>query len=362
MEPSMYKEISYRVKGFRVVTCIIAAVTVVLCLLIGIGTWILVSGVHENDQFLNNIREHDITIIEGEIKEPLSLGQKSSTNDIDKVIQHIAEIDFKEGSPKGIEQPEIPQVALLQKASQPEVLAEQPVYVTYEENTDSVGRQKKNSQTILDRFIVFTNNLKDQVIANPNIFNNPNLQYIEKTFRSLGDYANEVLGYEYEEPATHRSKRSVLPMMIGNALKYFSYAAFTKFMYNEASAITEYKIESRKLHGDPEANFLDNIFWSKPTVPSQKPSRIDIVESNASEEVEESSKQPLVYGSDNWTPMVNQVSLDFMSELLNTLLKIMREFLLRDHVMECLWYMFCQDVNHQAKYSDIYGVMARVNR
>ena len=391
METSMYKELSYRARSFRVVTCIIAAVTVVLCLLIGIGTWILVSGVRENEKYLNTVREHDITIIEGEIREPLRVGPKSNVNGIDKVVSQIAEIDFKEGSPKNVDQPEIPPVALLQNApgragASASSQSAQPVYVDprayktsfsqryvvkpskeeisaeeVEENIEGmepVQRQKKSPLPLLSTIVSFANN----VLGEQDVINNPNYEYVERTFRSLRDYANQFLGYEeYQEPATHRiSKRAIAPMMIGNAVKYFSYAAFAKFMYNEASAITEYKIESRKLSGDPEASFLDNLFWSKPD--PQKPSRIDIVDPSISQEILETPNKPLLYGSDGWTPMVNQVSLSFISELLNTLLKVMREFLLRDHVMECLWFMFCQDVNHQAKYGDIYGVMARVNR
>jgi len=161
-----------------------------------------------------------------------------------------------------------------------------------------------------------------------------------------------------------RKKRSIVSTVGLNAVKYLNYLSFGKFMFNEVYSITEYAVEGRKLSGDSTAFFLDSGFFFGNNKASQEKKEIteksdtDVDSTNSI--VVNSNRIPSAF-DDGWTPMVNQVSLKFITEMLTTLLNLMREYLMKDNVMECLWYMFCKDMNHQAKYTDPMGYLARVN-
>ncbi|KAK8747569.1 hypothetical protein OTU49_016462, partial [Cherax quadricarinatus] len=144
------------------------------------------------------------------------------------------------------------------------------------------------------------------------------------------------------EQQQSRSKRSIFSMA-SRLLAYSNYAAFGKFMINEVNAIAEYNVEARKFSDAQSVELVDSTFWSSST---KAPATSDVSNSNK---------------KDKWEPQVNKVSIEFIGEILNTLLNMMREYLMKDNVMECLWYMFCQDLNHQAKYADVYGLLARIN-
>jgi len=168
---------------------------------------------------------------------------------------------------------------------------------------------------------------------------------------------------ESSDKSTHSRKRRSIVSDIGlNAIKYLNYITFGKFMFDEAVMITEYAVEGRKLSSDPEAFFLDNSFLFGSGNDQEKKQITEKIDN----EVEENSPNSIVSRppsafDDGWTPMVNKVSLSFITEMLTTLLNLMREYLMKDHVMECLWFMFCKDMNHQAKYTDPMGYLARVN-
>lgn len=378
METSAYKELSYRMKGFRAVTVLVAVVTVVLCLVVGIGCWILVSGVRENENVLHNVETKEkieVEIVEGKVHEPLRLKEsKAPLNKAGRVVQHIAEMDFQEGAlgdsrpeePRPVPPvPEVPQMidGVVGVRIQPpqvdethtnfmhSVAAPQAQYMRNDLSANQpapVVTQPEDSQelrkALIDQLYNFTQEIAtdiEQVGLFQTLASRASEQYMRNTMQWLGDYTTQLMGSE--EMAHVRSKRSLFLSLATPGLTYLNYAAFGKFLFNEVTAIAEYNVEGRKLSGDPTAEFLDSTFWSG------KPQNTD-------------KKTVLTAATDNWEPQVNKVSIEFIGEILNTLLNMMREYLMKDHVMECLWFMFCQDLNHQAKYADIYGFLARVNR
>lgn len=376
----MYKELSYRMKGFRAVTVLVAVVTIVLCLVVGIGCWILVSGVRENENILHNVETNErieVEVVEGKVHEPLRLKEpKAPLNKAGRVVQHIAEIDFQEGAhgrseseepraaPAVPQEPQVPQMidGIVGVRIQPpqvdeahtnfmrHVEAPEARYMRNDlsaSHPDPVVRQPQDSQelrkNLIDQLYNFTQEIAsdiEQVGLFQTLASRASEQYMRNTMQWLGDYTTQLMGAE--ELAHVRSRRSVLIPIAAQALSYISYAAFGKFLVNEVNAIAEYNMQGRKLSGDPTAEFLDSTFWS----------------SNP----QDTDKTVLTAATDDWEPQVNKVSIEFIGEILNTLLNMMREYLMKDHVMECLWYMFCQDLNHQAKYADMYGFLARVNR
>ncbi|MPC14522.1 hypothetical protein E2C01_007290 [Portunus trituberculatus] len=380
METSAYKELSYRMKGFRAVTVLVAVVTVVLCLVVGIGCWILVSGVTENENVLHNVETKEkieVEIVEGKVHEPLRLKEsKAPLNKAGRVVQHIAEIDFQEGA-LGDSRPEEPRPAPPVPAvpAMPQMIdgvvgvriqppqvdethtnfmhsaaAPQAQYTRNDLSANQpapVVTQPQESQelrkALIDQLYNFTQEIAtdiEQVGLFQTLASRASEQYMRNTMQWLGDYTTQLMGSE--ELAHVRSKRSLFLSVATPGLTYLSYAAFGKFLFNEVTAIAEYNVEGRKLSGDPTAEFLDSTFWSA--------------------NPQDTDKTVLTAATDNWEPQVNKVSIEFIGEILNTLLNMMREYLMKDHVMECLWFMFCQDLNHQAKYADIYGFLARVNR
>lgn len=436
MENSLYKELSYRVKGFRALSIIVAAVTVILCAIVGIGCWVLIAGVQENEKLLNNsqgiVEKIELTVVEGEVKEPLR--QKDvSKNKAGRVVQHIAEIDFNEGSPVGTEKDDVVAIAQMQnKALHPASTSSEEIKLndhqvdphTYKTSFSQRYEMAPNNQMVPPRpdtgIAMATYEVPEEIVVQeidfnipqnspnefsrrvgvphygssqpavevhqPNLFqgiprrqarpegrklsfvdsimdftNNLAEDFISKMNETIPDIhraldtldALEMFApiFSLQEPATHRSERSVSNALKGGAqmVQYASYAAFGKFLYNEVNAIAEYKLHSRnarKLPGDAHTQILDALYWT----PTAKPT-------TTTEE-----HQVLTAATDDgWEPQVNKVSMEFIGEILNTLLNMMREFLMRDHVMECLWFMFCQDLNHQAKYADAYGLMARIN-
>lgn len=441
METSLYKELSYRVRGFRTVSVVVAVVTVILCIVVGIGCWVLVAGVRENAEILHEMdaveQKMEVEVVEGEIREPLHLETKEPLNKVGRVVQHIAEIDFADGSPVDSDNQDVVAVAhMLQNAPAPTKPTSAPepasrvdpdVYKTrfsqrYEvvpqqnsnpeislgpitevdgvvgvrlqpprvegaatnfmrrvgDESESAapnnGRYLKNElsvdqapaavyvapqqhqvrprpqpsqslhEAIFETFFNLTNDVVSD-IQNHGLFGSlagrTSEKYMRDTFEWLGDYTSQLLGQQ--EQMRSREKRSILGFsLFGHGLAYLNYAAFGNFLVNKVNAIAENNLQARKLSGDPTAEFLDATFWSKSGA-------------DASQEV-------LTAATDNWEPQVNKVSLAFIGEILHTLLNMMREFLMKDHVMECLWFMFCEDLNHQAQYSDVYGLLARVNR
>lgn len=440
METSLYKELSYRVRGFRTVSIVMAVVTVILCIVVGIGCWVLVAGVWENEEILQEMDavEQKVEVVEGEIREPLHLKTKEPLNKVGRVVQHIAEIDFADGSPVDSDSQDVVAVAhMLQNAPaptkptsapEPESRVDPDVYKTrfsqrYEvvpqqhsnpeislgpitevdgvvgvrlqpprvegavtnfmrrvgdENESGApnnGRYLKNelsvdqapaavyvapqqqpqsrprpqpSQSLHEAVFETFFNLTNEVVSdiqNHGLFGSlagrTSEKYMRDTFEWLGDYTSQLLGQQ--EQVRSRDRRSILGVsLLGHGLAYMNYAVFGNFLMNKVNAIAENNLQARKLSGDPTAEFLDATFWSKPSG--------------------DSSQEVLTAATDNWEPQVNKVSLAFIGEILHTLLNMMREFLMKDHVMECLWFMFCEDLNHQAQYSDVYGLLARVNR
>ena len=381
METSVYKELSYKMKSFRAVTVLVAVVTVFLCLVVGLGCWILVSGVRENENILHNVETNErieVEVVEGRVHEPLRLKEpKAPLNKAGRVVQHIAEIDFQEGSLGGSEaeqpraapavpqEPQVPQMIdgvlgvriqppqvdethtnFMRRVETPEarymrneLSASQPGPVVSQTQEDFQQRNK----TIFDELLNLTQRLAtdiEEVGLFQTLASRTSEQYMKNTMQWLGDYTSQVMGAD--ELAHIRSRRSVLIPLATQALSYISYAAFGKYMANEVTAIAEYNMQGRKLSGDPTMEFLDSTFWSSSP--------------------EDTDKTVLTAATDDWEPQVNKVSIEFIGEILNTLLNMMREYLMKDHVMECLWFMFCQDLNHQAKYADVYGFLARVNR
>ncbi|CAL4105121.1 unnamed protein product, partial [Meganyctiphanes norvegica] len=434
---SLYKELSYRVKGFRALSVIVVAVTVILCAIVGIGCWVLIAGVQENEKLLNNsqglVEKIELTVVEGEVKEPLRRHMDASNNKVGRVVQHIAEIDFAEGSPVSTDKDDVVAMVQMQNSALhpaatsaevskgdkhevdphtyktsfsqryelvpnhqmvPPRAAEGDAMATYDipeeivvqeidfnvpqnsanEFSRRVGvphyglskpavevnqphlfqgipqqqaRPEGRKLSFVDSFMSFTNDLAEDFISKMNE-TIPDVRRALDTFDALELFAPI---FSLQEPATHRSERSLGHALQGGAqiVQYASYGAFAKFLYNEINGITEYRLQSRqgrKLPGDAHTMLLDALYWT----PTVKPT-------TTTEE-----HQVLTAATDDgWEPQVNKVSVEFIGEILNTLLKMMREFLMRDHVMECLWFMFCQDLNHQAKYADAYGMMARVN-
>lgn len=437
METSLYKELSYRVRSFRTVSLVVAIVTIILAVVVGIGCWILVAGVRENAEIMQEMdtveQIMEEKIIEGEIREPLHLKTKESLNKVGRVVQHIAEIDFADGSPVDSEDHDVVAVAhMLQNAPAPTKPTSVPepasrvdpdVYKTrfsqrYEvvpqpqpgislgpitevdgvvgvrlqpprvegsatnfmrrvgEESESAapnnGRYLKNelsvdqapaavyvapqqqqnrpvpqpSQSLHEAIFETFFNLTNEVVSdiqNHGLFGSlagrTSEEYMRETFEWLGDYTSQLLGQEQQHRS--RDKRSILALpFFGSGLAYLNYFSFGHFLVNKMNAISENNLLARKLSGDPTADFLDSTFWS----------------------AGDSSQEVLTAATDDWEPQVNKVSLAFIGEILHTLLNMMREFLMKDHVMECLWFMFCEDLNHQAQYSDVYGLLARVNR
>lgn len=391
METSTYKELSYRMKGFRAVTVLVAVVTVVLCLVVGIGCWVLVTGVRETENIRNieTSEKIEVEVVEGEVHEPLRLKEaKTPLNKAGRVVQHIAEIDFQDGghgaaeaqepraepapaaAPAEARQYQVPQMidGVLGVRIQPPQVDE--AHTNYMRQVDApearymrnelsaaqpaqpavvVLQQRQGAQvppnSLIEHLYNFTQDIASD-IEEMGLFetlaNRASEQYMRNTMQWLGDYTSHLMSNE--ELAAHvRSRRSILMPMAVKMLTYANYAAFGKFLYNEVEAISEYNLQGRKLSGDPTAEFLDSNFWSTNSKDTDR-------------------KEVLTAATDNWEPQVNKVSIEFIGEILNTLLNMMREYLMKDHVMECLWYMFCEDLNHQAKYADIYGFLARVNR
>lgn len=389
METSAYKELSYRMKGFRAVTVLVAVVTVVLCLVVGIGCWVLVTGVREGENIhgVETSEKIEVEIVEGEVHEPLRLKEaKAPVNKAGRVVQHIAEIDFQDGGHGAAESqepqepraapaaPAVPEVRQYQvpqmidgvmgvRIQPPQVDEAHTNYMRRVEAPEArymrnelsaappaVVVMQPQSQvppnSLIEHLYNFTQDIASD-IEEMGLFetlaNRASEQYMRNTMQWLGDYTAHLM--TNEDLAAHvRSRRSIITPILAQFLGYTNYAAFSKFMFNEVNAIAEHNMEGRKLSGDPAAEFLDSTFWS-----SDSHKNTD-------------RKEVLTAATDNWEPQVNKVSIEFIGEILNTLLNMMREYLMKDHVMECLWYMFCEDLNHQAMYADIYGFLARINR
>ena len=320
MDTGIYKELSYKIQGFRVVSWLIAAVSLLLCLLIGIGCYILVIGMHGKDAFPEESFGNKVTVIEGEFKRPAnrieavrSVASEASSED----VQPVAHMNF---------------ASTFMRKSDPEL-----------QNIKQHSPVHPNSYKTS-----FSMRYPVDEIEQPS---QESKEYIEQTLRLFDDFASSVnYGMDTKSEA-HRFRRSVGLGFLGY-MPYFSYLSFSKFLTNQLSEIASYNMESRsfqsrKLANDPVANFLDGV-WP--------------MESNQIEPAKPQKEHTQAPKPVRYEPLVNQVPLSFVAEILRTLLNLMKEFLMKDHVMECLWYMFCQDVNQQARHMDIYGILARVNR
>ena len=353
MEGNMYKELSYKMQRFRIVSWLIGAVVLLLCLLIGIGCYILVVGMNgrQNAEEIVPIKE-EITIIEGKIRDPASRRAQAlqereltSLEEGAEALAHLKHASSGDFVPQNSEE----SAEIHPNSYKTSFSMRYPPVVEAEEAPEQDGSLFQTLAALAD---TSSNRFFDVINKEDS------KKYMEQTLQFLEDYAAKMSG---DEESHSRQKRAIGASILG-FFPYLSYASFGKFMFNQVSEIAQYKMESRsfqarKLGGDPEAEFLDNLYWPSNTV-QKTVKKSSAVAEEVSAPVEE-QKQP---ANKPWTPMVNQVPIHFVGEILRTLLNLMKEFLMKDHVMECLWFMFCQDVNHQATHSDVYGILARVNR
>jgi len=203
-----------------------------------------------------------------------------------------------------------------------------------------------------------------QYIEEDTEIDNPFLQSLVELGNTIATEIMSRLSEQSElgEPEIHSRKRRSIMTSVGlQALKYINYLSFGRFMFDEVYSITEYAVEGRKLSGDADTFFLDNGFWQTEQKAEETALEKSDDESPANSIVEQKPNRPASAYDDGWEPMVNKVSLKFVQEMLTTLLNLMREYLMKDNVMECLWFMFCKDMNHQAKYTDPMGYLARIN-
>ena len=321
METGDYKEFEASSKN-RKNKFFYTAVFTIFCLLvflIGIGIWVLVAGNREipieADSRKNVIEE--IVIVE-------EVSPKEET----KVVQHPAEMDFTEGS------------SSLQEVNEA---------IAQEENEGHRAPITENSDFIRS-LVELSHNVASELFSK-----------FSEDGRFPGFFAQSD-DDESQEPHS-RSRRSLAATVGFSALKYLNYLSFSRFMFDEVYSITEFAEEGRKLSGDPDAFFLDNGFWPAPEKKTKIEEKIDNEETDVvSSETNSIATRPPSAFDNGWTPMVNKVSLKFITNMLRTLLNLMREYLMKDHVMECLWFMFCKDMNHQANYNDPMGYLARINR
>jgi len=209
-----------------------------------------------------------------------------------------------------------------------------------------------------------------QYIEEDSEIDNPFLQSLVELGNTIAteimSRLNEQSQFGEEEQVHSRKRRSIMTSVGLEALKYVNYLSFGRFMFDEVYSITEYAVEGRKLSGDADAFFLDGGFWqteqkADETEAQEKSDDVDSTVNSENSIVEKKPNRPASAYDDGWEPMVNKVSLKFVQEMLTTLLNLMREYLMKDNVMECLWFMFCKDMNHQAKYTDPMGYLARIN-
>lgn len=322
MESGPYQELKSRGQSPRFIAILITAVTIVLCLLVGIGAYILIAG-------------------NAETPVPVSQGKN--------VIEEVVIIEQVQPSARVAEHP------------RPVINKNEALDASiYEEVQEAIKQEVEEEE--------------EEIINNNENYNFNEMPFLETLVRFSNDIAGQVLGklaenerfaalFGHSNPETHSRERRSLSAIGANALTYFSYLNFGKFMFNEVRDITEYAVEGRKLSGDSDAMFLDG-FW--PAFNQPQDAIVEKIDTDVtSTEVVtknpvKSHRPPSAYDN-GWQPMVNKVSLKFIINMLNTLLNLMREYLMKDHVMECLWFMFCKDMNHQAKYQDPMGYLARIN-
>lgn len=317
---SPYQELKSKGQTTRFAAILITSITLVLCLLVGLGTYILISGSNETAAVL--------------VSEPKN------------VIEEVVIIEDLRPSAQVIEEPS------------PEVIVQV-------ENKKALDASiYKEVQEAIEQEV------EAEAEAESQFYNAEEMPFLHTLVKFSNDIANQVLGQLAEndqfaalfgQPSEegHSRQRRSISSIGANALKYISYLSFGKFMFKEVKDITEYAVEGRKLAGDADAFFLDNGFWGDNETP-EIVEKIDTDVTSVEKKPTKSNRPPSAF-DDGWTPMVNKVSLRFITDMLTTLLNLMREYLMKDNVMECLWFMFCKDMNHQAKYTDPMGYLARVN-
>jgi len=315
MENGNYKDLEPKQKSTKFFALTITLVVIFVCSFIGLGTWILITN-NQNPPALK-AREviEEVVIVE------------NHPNKVEEIKEKPSEIDFKSG----------------QINFQEEKLIEEIEEEIEREN----GLQFfEGNQEIENPFL-------QSLVELGNAIAGEILNRLSEESESSGSVAPN-------QEIHSRKRRSIMTSVGLNALKYLNYLSFGKFMFDEVSSITEYAVEGRKLSGDSDAFFFDNGFWPSSEKSETAQEKSDD-EQTSNSIVEAKPTRPASAYDDGWTPMVNKVSLKFVTEMLTTLLNMMREYLMKDHVMECLWFMFCKDMNHQAKYTDPMGYLARVN-
>jgi len=326
MESGSYKEFDTKQKSSKWFhATIITIITLAVCSLIVVATWVALVGTAEVQK---------VPVENKKIVEEIIIVEETPRPEVQR------EFDAKFGKP-------VVNYRSTSRAVEPQHIHDA---IVEEVNEDNAFSDRANNDEITDvnsDFIHSLVELGNNVLSE--IFNNM------PESSPFNDIFNE------SDNVHSRKRRSIVADVGLNAIKYLNYITFGRFMFNEVYSITEYAVEGRKLSGDPEAFFLDNSFFfgdnnkDKKQITEKIDSDIDVSSSNSIV-----SRPPSAFDN-GWTPMVNQVSLKFITEMLTTLLNLMREYLMKDHVMECLWYMFCKDMNHQAKYTDPMGYLARVN-
>jgi len=328
MESGSYKEFDNKQKSTKFYAILLSVATICFCTLIGLGVWAI-------------------------------LYSSEAAIPIERTSKFVEEVIIVEQTPK----PEVAKVFIENRARLEPVNVNNAIF---EEVKDAIKQDEQEftnranndvqingaDSPFIKSLVKFSNKVFGQVFANlPE--NSP--------FRAFN-----VPSEEASEEVHSRKRRSIVADMSLNAIRYLTNLSFGRFMFNEVKSITEYAVEGRKLSGDLDTFILDGV-WpfnaEDVTVEAKEAAeKIDTESEDSSNSiVVKPNNRPASAFDDGWTPMVNQVSLKFITEMLTTLLNLMREYLMKDHVMECLWFMFCKDMNHQAKYTDPMGYLARVN-
>ena len=321
MESGPYQEMKSKGQTSRFTAVLIALVTVILCLLLGLGTWALVSSSNQT---------------------PVPIEEAKN------IVEEVIIVEEIEPSAKIVQMPPIVADQETTKEILDEAILEEVQEAIKQEESSETENQFYDPEEMpfLHTIVRFSNDIANQVLTQ--------LSENER-FASLFNPSSE----------THSRQRRSISAIGVEALKYLNYLNFGRFMFREVSDITEYAVEGRKLSGDADSMFLDNGFWpsydEKTTNQVVEKIDTDVTSVDSDNESTKLSRPPSAFDG-GWTPMVNKVNLKFITQMLTTLLNLMREYLMRDNVMECLWYMFCKDINHQAKYTDPMGYLSRVNR
>jgi len=333
MESGSYKEFDTKPKSKWVHATIITMVTVAVCSLIVVATWVALVGTAQQAQPVPVQRTKKIV-------EEIIIVEETPRPEVQREIEAkfaAPVVNFKTAAPR---QPV--NEAILEEVNSA-IKQDEPQSFSNRANNDEMTAANSH---FIHSLVELGNNVLSE------IFNN----------MPESSPFNDIFNDSDDSNVHSRKRRSIMSDIGLNAIKYLNYITFGKYMFNEVYTLTEYAVEGRKLSGDADAFFLDNSFLFGSSNQEEKKQISEKIDTDAAENNSNSLLSRPASAFDNgWTPMVNQVSLKFITEMLTTLLNLMREYLMKDHVMECLWYMFCKDMNHQANYTDPMGYLARVN-